>query len=428
MSPHGKEEQKENKVQLSVVQEEERILECEHRYRIGDSFITNCKTCGLYFPRDSDKPALRPKDKAFECHFFISDLLKEAYTRSLNIRSIQMPPQYAEHRHHLIDWLAAIVDKVNLQKQTLHRAVHIMDLFISMKFNLPTKDDVTMIISQEQYKLCAITCLFIAAKSFEIEEIIPKSCDLVKMMNETSGEEIISDITNTFQLIPDCERQVLNTLDWNFESEPTFNSIIENFLAMGILLEQDRSISVVTSKLEPLNENTLILVEKYVNLYSVLALQESSLVGKNPYLLACGIIASARQAAGILNFKTPDRVWPPELVQLTGLQFVHFEAYYGMLMKLYQTKFIQQLPSLVQQSQENQNQEAGSKQSSKKRAINKENEITTKSDGGQDSKSSKQRARNQPRLANSSTQPINGGFRQLRSQRQQQTTDEGFAQ
>ena len=113
-----------------------------------------------------------------------------------------------------------------------------------------------MIISEQQYKLCAVTCLFIAAKSFEIEEFVPKSSDLIRLMNKCTindntisqnnvdcSDNKVTEVDNSSPLIPDCERQVLNTLDWDFESEPTFNSILENFLCMGILLEDDKIIS-----------------------------------------------------------------------------------------------------------------------------------------------------------------------------------------
>jgi hypothetical protein len=65
---------------------------CSHPYIIGDTFIHNCKTCGLYFPLVSilsltvikpERGALRAPGREFECNFFISDLLREAYTLSL---------------------------------------------------------------------------------------------------------------------------------------------------------------------------------------------------------------------------------------------------------------------------------------------------------------------------------------------------------
>jgi hypothetical protein len=54
-------------------------------------------------------------------------------------------------------------------------------------------------------------------------------------------------------------------------------------------------------------------VDKYVNLFTVLALQESTIIGANPYLIACAIIAAARKSSGIMRAKVQDRIWPPEL-------------------------------------------------------------------------------------------------------------------
>lgn len=116
-----------------------------------------------------------------------------------------------------------------------------MDLFISAKYSSTMSEESEepaqeVMISEEQYKLCAVTCLFISAKSFEIEDLVPKSAQLMKFMTD---DPIPGEYPNICPLISDCERQVLNTLDWDFEREPTFNSILENFLAMGILVHED---------------------------------------------------------------------------------------------------------------------------------------------------------------------------------------------
>jgi len=60
----------------------------------------------------------------------------------------------------------------------------------------------------------------------------------------------------------------------------------------------------------------MALVDKYVDLFCVISLQETSFVGMNPYLLACGIIAAARTSSGAVN---TDRMWPEELGKLSGL-------------------------------------------------------------------------------------------------------------
>ena len=58
--------------------------------------------------------------------------------------------------------------------RTLHSAVYTMDLFLSSKMGQCD----SVIISDDQYKLCAVTCLLIAAKFFEKDEEVPKSAQL----------------------------------------------------------------------------------------------------------------------------------------------------------------------------------------------------------------------------------------------------------
>jgi tryptophanyl-tRNA synthetase len=49
----------------------------------------------------------------------------------------------------------------------LYSTVQAMDIFISTTQKLPVNED--------QYKLCAVTCLLVSAKSFERDDLIPKT-------------------------------------------------------------------------------------------------------------------------------------------------------------------------------------------------------------------------------------------------------------
>jgi hypothetical protein len=50
-----------------------------------------------------------------------------------------------------------------------------MDMFISKKASETNKDAAEMVVTEEQYKLCAATCILIASKSFERDDLIPKT-------------------------------------------------------------------------------------------------------------------------------------------------------------------------------------------------------------------------------------------------------------
>lgn len=59
-------------------------------------------------------------------------------------------------------------------------------------------------------------------------------------------------------------------------------------------------------------------IEKYVDFFVLLSLQDHKLVNTNQYLIACSIICAARAKMGL------DAGWSSELEQLTGLQQSHF--------------------------------------------------------------------------------------------------------
>lgn len=213
--------------------------------------------------------------------------------------------------------------------QTLHLAVLIMDLFLA------TKDDSE--ISDEQYKLCSVTCLLIAAKSFELDDLVPKSAKLQQII-QYPGEHFKVENGCSSPLITDCERQVLNSLSWDFETYPTFYSIVSMFRAQGILFNTDNMATTPHNDslivLVPIQPNLVILVDKYLDLFCLLALGDPAFVGANPYILACAILAAGRRASGVVSSEV-DKSWPTELWQLTGLQSSHFLHITDLLISKY---------------------------------------------------------------------------------------------
>ena len=59
--------------------------------------------------------------------------------------------------------------------------------------------------------------------------------------------------------------------------------------------------------------NTIILVDKYIEFFSLFILQDQTFINVNPYLQACSIITASRISASIAP------IWPDEMIQLTGL-------------------------------------------------------------------------------------------------------------
>ena len=68
-------------------------------------------------------------------------------------------------------------------------------------------------------------------------------------------------------LITRCERDILNVLNWNLESYPTFFSVLELFRAQGVLFDTD------FAGLQPSPPLNLVpLVDKYLDLFSLMSL------------------------------------------------------------------------------------------------------------------------------------------------------------
>lgn len=142
-----------------------------------------------------------------------------------------------------------------------------------------------------------------------LEFLIDKRSEGAELMNGGAS--------SSSQLITDCEREILNTVNWDFEAYPTFYSIMEIFRSQGVLFSSDR-----LSTADAPTSHTLLLVDRYLDLFSLLILQDATLLPNvNPYLLTCAAIAASRRSNGVTQQLSD---WPPELEKLSGLQSMHF--------------------------------------------------------------------------------------------------------
>lgn len=89
-------------------------------------------------------------------------------------------------------------------------------------------------------------------------------------------------------------------------------------------------------------------MEKYIDFFSLLSLQDHKIVNTNQYLIACSIISAARKHCHLV----PN--WTSELVQLTGLQHQHFAT----IEKRIISKFEQQYNIIQSQVAESAKQDA----------------------------------------------------------------------
>ena len=183
----------------------------------------------------------------------------------------------------------------------------------------------------------ALACLFISAKNAEIDTKMAHSTKFLRLLPEKTlkscrAREIQTG--NKSQRLLDAELEILLALNWDCEQPVSFNQVLEIFQCQGILFSSDRvtlkplaetnqSVSSGSSlfsggDMYHVNRDTLANVEKYVDFFRLICLQEHSFFKENQYTVACAIISTARTQSKVVP------VWAPELVQISGLQHHHF--------------------------------------------------------------------------------------------------------
>lgn len=116
------------------------------------------------------------------------------------------------------------------------------------------------------------------------------------------------------------EQNILNLVVFEFDTYPLFFDIVEMFMAQGVMFTSDHVVNQQDCTTLPIqaDQKAVTLMEKYIDFFSLLSLQDHKIVNTNQYLIACSIISAARKHCNMMP------VWTSELVQLTGLQHQHF--------------------------------------------------------------------------------------------------------
>lgn len=117
-------------------------------------------------------------------------------------------------------------------------------------------------------------------------------------------------------------------MGFDLDSAPPFFDIIEIMMAQGIIFTNDQYNNGALNE-----ERCTHQVEKHVDFFVLLSLQDYKLVNANQYLIACSILCATRKQCGI----SPE--WPSELEQLTGLQYSHFAIYEKRLTQKFELQY-----------------------------------------------------------------------------------------
>lgn len=92
------------------------------------------------------------------------------------------------------------------------------------------------------------------------------------------------------------------------DTYPVFYDIVEMFMAQGIIYSSDHMLQAGSMEGLLPDLKCVNLLEKYIDFFSLLSLQDPKLVNTNQYLIACSIASACRKHCKI------SPVWSKELV------------------------------------------------------------------------------------------------------------------
>ena len=100
----------------------------------------------------------------------------------------------------------------------------------------------------------------------------------------------------------------MNTIDFGLDDYPIFFDIAELFMANGVLYSSDQVEINGQMRKVLISGESVTLLEKYYDFFTLLSLQDAKLVNTNQYLIACSIISASRKHCGL------NPIWTDELV------------------------------------------------------------------------------------------------------------------
>lgn len=92
-----------------------------------------------------------------------------------------------------------------------------------------------------------------------------------------------------------AETQIMQRINFEPCQISGFYSILELFQAQGILCDHDILVNPNNQKRRKCDLQALKLVEKYVEFFSLMVLQDHTFINENPYIIACSIVSAARR-------------------------------------------------------------------------------------------------------------------------------------
>jgi hypothetical protein len=222
------------------------------------------------------------------------------------------PCSYVKYRRSLVDWMAAVGDRLSILPGTVHLAVMYVDKILSCPLRARR-------IPTSRYKILAAACISIAIKYDEIDG--PHLPILPQLLSVTQLQQYVT--PQSFGRI--AERQVLQYLDYNLGA-------VTPWMVAHHLLENENVPTLPQDKIDESKVN-MSQIHKWTAFFCGLVLQEYEFQRYRPTELAAAIclvtLVVLRQATE----------WRSSIIHMTGLNLHHIFPIFLHIRSYFQQRF-----------------------------------------------------------------------------------------
>ncbi|XP_038046887.1 cyclin-J-like isoform X2 [Patiria miniata] len=207
-------------------------------------------------------------------------------------------------RRYLVDWMAILCEKFEIDRHVLHLAVYMLDRFM----------DRYAIVQESQLHLLAFTCLQISTKFEEREEKVSK-------LSTYHGQSTITSANKEDYL--QMELLLLQFFDWNITA-PSAAHFLGYFLteASGKCEKSFRN-----DYRDDCSEYSNVYMHKYTNYFLEISLQDHAFSFAKPSLIAASCIAASRVCLQL------SPTWTAGLTKITQYKWEHIGPYIERMLR-----------------------------------------------------------------------------------------------
>ncbi|XP_022094458.1 cyclin-J-like isoform X3 [Acanthaster planci] len=210
-------------------------------------------------------------------------------------------------RRYLVDWMAILCEKYEIDRHVLHLAVYMLDRFM----------DRYAIVQESQLHLLAFTCLQISTKFEEREEKVSKLSIYHAQSSVTS--------TNKEDYLQ-MELLLLQFFDWNI-TQPSATHFLGYFLTEAAAAASSSRNEVCRSWQGGCNEYSNIYMHKYTNYFLEISLQDHAFSFAKPSLVAASCIAASRVCLQL------SPTWTASLTRITQYKWEHIATHIERMLR-----------------------------------------------------------------------------------------------